>query len=63
MTFAALWLAYLLMSVAYSILAPFYPQEAAVFDVGSLTVGMVMGSAPLCVVFLSPTFGYFVRKI
>jgi MFS family permease len=63
MTFAALWLAYLLMSVAYSILAPFYPQEAAVFDVGSLTVGMVMGSAPLCVVFLSPIFGYFVPQI
>ena len=26
-TFSALWIAYLLLSAAYSIISPFYPQE------------------------------------
>lgn len=30
-TFSALWITYLVVSVAYSILAPFYPQEVCFF--------------------------------
>lgn len=31
-TLLTIWTAYLLVSAAYSIIAPFYPQEVSVFD-------------------------------
>ena len=35
--------------------------QAQRYGVGSLEVGLIVGASPLCVVILSPIFGYFVR--
>ena len=50
-TFSALWITYLVVSVAYSILAPFYPQEVCLlklFYCDSMCFSVVSFVMPLC---------------
>lgn len=47
----------------YSILAPFFPTEAAKKDVSSSMVGFIFGSFELVLVLISPIFGTYMNKI
>lgn len=54
------WFAYLAASVAYSIIGPFFPDEAAEKGSSSILTGIIISCSPLCVVILSPLIGYYV---
>ncbi|CAI8043946.1 MFS-type transporter SLC18B1 [Geodia barretti] len=48
---------------AYSMVASFFPIEAAEMGSNSITTGVIIGVSPLCLATLSPVIGYFLPKL
>lgn len=60
----SLWMAYLICNLAFSMIAPFFPQEAEEKKgFTPITTGVIISCSSLCVVILSPLFGYLLPHL
>ncbi|CAI8043970.1 MFS-type transporter SLC18B1 [Geodia barretti] len=58
-----LWIACILISSCYSMIAPFFPHEAQKKGCSLLVVGVILSASPFCVFTTSPIFGYLLPKL
>jgi len=57
----ALYIAYLLCTLNYALIGPFYPSEALLKGTSEWTIGLVFSTMPLACFLVSPPVGQHLR--